>query len=108
MNIIKYVLLAGLSVYLFTSCGATLSNALAADSNIQKLELGMTKQEIVSIMGDTYKRLEVKQTSEGYRETLGYLDFQDGIYRFRLLNNKLQEWDYLQPNKCKDNCSNDK
>ena len=59
-------------------------------------------------MGDTYKRLEVKQTSKGYRETLGYIDSQDGIYRFRLLNNKLQEWDYLQPNKCKDNCSNDK
>lgn len=106
MNIIKYILLSGLSICLFTSCGATLSNAIAADNNIQKLELGMTKQEIITIMGNTYKRLEVKQAPGGYQETLGYLDYQDGLYRLRLLDGKLQEWDYLQPNKCKDNCSN--
>ncbi|WP_293715878.1 hypothetical protein [uncultured Parabacteroides sp.] len=105
MNIIKYILLAGLSVCLFTSCGATLSNAIAADNNIQKVELGMSKLEIIHIMGNTYKRLEVKQTHQGYRETLGYSDMQDGLYRFRLLNDKLQEWDYLQPSKCKDHCS---
>ena len=105
MNIIKYTLLLGGTICLLTSCGATYSNALAADKNIQKLELGMSKLEIINIMGSTYKRLEVKQTANGYRETLGFPDFQDGIYQLRLLDGKLQEWDYIQPNKCKDNCS---
>ena len=44
--------------------------------------------------------LEVKQTAEGYKETLGYEDLQDGLYRFKLLDGKLQEWDYLQPDRC--------
>ena len=104
MNIIKYAYISILSICLLTSCGATLTNALAADNNIQKLELGMTKQEVITIMGNTYKRLEVKQTSDGYQETLGYSDYQDGLYRLRLLDGELQEWDYLQPNKCKNNC----
>ena len=65
---------------LFTSCGATFNNAKNADNNIQKLELGMSKIEVIAIMGKTYKRLEVKQTAEGYKETLGYEDLQDGLY----------------------------
>ena len=102
MNIIKYALLSVLSICLLTSCGATLSNAMAADNNIQKLELGMARQDVINIMGNTYKRLEVKQTPTGYPETLGYVDYVEGTYRLRLLDGKLQEWDYIQPHKCKE------
>lgn len=102
MNIIKYILFSCFSICLFTSCGTTFNNAKNADNNIQKLELGMTKIEVIAIMGKTYKRLEVKQTANGYQETLGYEDLQDGLYRFKLLDGKLQEWDYLQPDRCKE------
>ena len=65
MNLIKYILFSCFSIGLFTSCGTTFNNAKNADNNIQKLELGMTKIEVIAIMGKTYKRLEVKQTAEG-------------------------------------------
>lgn len=64
---------------------------------MQNIKIGMTKDEVVSTMGKTYKVMEAKQTTDGYREVLGYVDWQNGIYRLRLLNGKLTEWDYILP-----------
>lgn len=50
-----------------------------------------------STMGNTYKLMEAKQTADGYKEVLGYVDWQSGIYRLRLVNGKLTEWDYILP-----------
>ena len=41
--------------------------------------------------------MEAKQTTDGYKEVIGYVDLQEGIYRIRLSNGKVAEWDYILP-----------
>lgn len=64
---------------------------------MQMIKIGMTKDEVISTMGTTYKAMEAKQTDEGYKEVIGYVDWQSGIYRLSLVNGKLAEWDYILP-----------
>ena len=64
MNLIKYILFSCFSICLFTSCGTTFNNAKNADNNIQKLELGMTKIEVIAIMGKTYKKARSQTNSK--------------------------------------------
>lgn len=95
---IKKLLLLFIPICIFTSCYTTrMKNELKADDNMQKVRIGMTKEEVVSIMGDTYKVMEAKQTADGYQEVIGYVDLQNGIYRLRLSNGKVAEWDYILP-----------
>lgn len=95
---IKKLLLLFIPICIFTSCyTARMKNELKADNNMQKVRIGMTKEEVVSIMGNTYKMMEAKQTTDGYKEVIGYVDLQEGIYRIRLSNGKVAEWDYILP-----------
>lgn len=95
---IKTLLLPLISICMFVSCGSTrLMNEWNADKNMQKVKIGMTKDEIISHMGQTYKVMEAPETPDEYIEVLGYVDAKEGIYRLRLVNDELTEWDYIFP-----------
>lgn len=72
---------------LFVSC-SSYKNMLSSDNNIKKIELGMTKDQVISIMGDSY---EIIRSKEGL-VVLGYESRGDGIYKLRFVNGILTEW----------------
>ena len=94
----KKLLFLFIPICLLTSCySQRMRNELHADKNMHKIKIGMTKEEVVSAMGNTYKMMEAKQSNDGYKEVIGYPDWQEGIYRLRLTDGKLTEWDYILP-----------
>ena len=71
----------------FTACGApTLVNSA------KKLEIGMTKKEVIDIMGNDYTTLAARQTPEGALETIKF-GF-NYIYIVSFMDGKLVEWVY--------------
>ena len=82
-------ILTGLLLFLlFSACG-TLNNT---SDRAKKLELGMTKKEVINIMGKGYRIVSASQTPEGALETLRYESSVDYDYMINLLNGKLVEW----------------
>ncbi|MCD8166141.1 MAG: outer membrane protein assembly factor BamE [Bacteroides sp.] len=55
---------------------------------MQKIRIGMTKNEVVAIMGKSYE--VIAHTEKGY--TLGYKAYDEGIYHLRFVNNRLKSW----------------
>ncbi|NDW10034.1 hypothetical protein [Dysgonomonas sp. 520] len=84
-----------------TSCGATHNSMMNADSNMRKVKLDMTKQEVVAIMGETYLSVSSEKTPEGFKEVLGYRTAvqTDGIYMLSFIDNKLAEWHIEWPER---------
>lgn len=74
-------------ICMITSC-SSYRGMMGADSNIKKVNLGMTQQEVIAIMGDTY---EIISTKEG-TSTLGYKSSDNGIYKLLFIDGKLKEW----------------
>lgn len=88
----KYTLiLVAVVAILLTSC-ASINNQLSAGSNMTKVQLSMTKDEVVKIMGRTYEVVGSRQTNEGSEETIGYLDAYNDIYMLTFLNGRLVEY----------------
>jgi len=83
-------------VLILTSCGS----AQIFDSRVKKLELGMTKKEVISIMGGSYDVLAASQVPEGNLEVLRYFSSLSYSYIVHLLNNELVEFhqDVYVPN----------
>jgi len=71
----------------FTSCG---SSSLV--NKAKKLEIGMTKQEVVNIMGNDYITIAARQTPEGALETVKYGTYY--LYIISFMDGKLVEWVY--------------
>lgn len=88
----KILLLFTISL-MFFSC-SSYNDIMKADSNIKKVKLDMSKEQVVKIMGNSYLSINAAKTSEGYTETLGYNTAQvnGGIYMFYFLDDKLVEW----------------
>lgn len=60
-----------------------------ANSNIKKVELGMTKDDVIHTMGKSYQRMEVFKDNNGTDvEVLGYPTV-DAIYMLRFENGVL-------------------
>jgi DNA-binding winged helix-turn-helix (wHTH) protein len=59
---------------------------------MEKLELGMTKKEVVNILGRGYKIAEKRIDSGKEIEVLSYQDSPQEYYFFLFENNSLQEW----------------
>lgn len=57
------------SIAIFFSCGTT-----KLESNLQRIELGMTKQEVSSILGKNYTIMGSGRTPDGNIETWSYTD----------------------------------
>lgn len=77
---------------LFISCMTT-----KYQSGISKLELGMTKQEVVSILGKNYTPLGAFTSPDGNVETWSYREenvmFGDqSSVIINFLNNRVDEW----------------
>ncbi len=78
---------------LFFSC-RSFSDMMNVGSNVKKLELGMSKRDVVSIMGKSYLSLGAIQTPEGNVEVIGYPTADDNLYRLHILEGKLVQWEY--------------
>lgn len=64
------------------------NSMMNADNNIKKINLGMTKEQVITIMGEHY---EIIGSKEG-ELLLGYKAYDYGIYKLLFINNKLKEW----------------
>lgn len=67
---------------------------MRADSNIRKVELGMTKNEAINKMGKSYHRMSASKDANGsFIEVLGYPTYaNDAIYMLRFENGELIEF----------------
>lgn len=71
----------------FASCGTLNTSARA-----KKLEIGMTKQEVIKVMGQGFRIVSASKLPEGTMEVLRYESSIDYDYMIHLLNGKLVEW----------------
>lgn len=71
----------------FVSCGT-----INTSSRAKKLELGMTKQEVIKTMGQGYRIVSASKAPEGTLEVLRYESSVDYNYMIHLLDGKLVEW----------------
>ena len=70
----------------FTACGA------AYNSQLKQVELGMTRQQIVTLMGDKYTSKDVQRVGSNQYETLEYKDRYKYHWLFTFENNELIKW----------------
>jgi hypothetical protein len=78
-------------VIITTGC-SSLANMTSEKMN--KLELGMSKQQITEILGNNYTIAEKKIENGVQVEVLSYRDFykDDEFYMFIFKNNTLEKW----------------
>jgi len=84
------ILVAALAL---SSCGY-----LDFSKKIEKIEIGMTKKDVIKILGNDYTLVQVRPTPEGLLETFRYHTTIDD-YILNFLDDKLQEWYVPQPEK---------
>lgn len=82
----RKLLFALLIATLFTACGA------AYNTQLKQVELGMTRDQIVTLMGDKYVTKETKKVGASQSETIEYKDRYKYHWLFRFENDKLVEW----------------
>lgn len=73
--------------------------SFTANSNIKNISLGMTKEQVVDIMGKHYKPIEAFETPEGFNEAIGYDAAHNEVYKLHFLNNKLKSWERVWLNQ---------
>lgn len=61
---------------------------------MEKLELGMSKQQLTAILGRTYTIAEKRMEEGNLIEVLSYRNYPNDreLYLFVFANNELQEW----------------
>jgi len=93
---IKRLLLISLIVLLFGSCAS-----YYVSRDIKKIELDMTKEEIIAIMGKSYSPVSLDRTENGtILETIKYSAQVSYYYYFlHFENGKLVRWneEYMPP-----------
>jgi len=100
-----YILLAFV-ILMFSSCAAY-SIAHMTSSNMNKLELGMSKEQVTQILGSAYTIAEKRMEDDKRIEVLSYRDYynNDEFYMFIFKNDKLERWyrELLPKEKTKEN-----
>ncbi len=98
----KKLIVISLIACLFAAC-SSYNSMSKAKSNVRKVELGMTKKEVISVMGKVYEVAGASTTRDGMRvETLKYeggdaiSGLVDRYYFFTFENSILVEW-HTQP-----------
>lgn len=80
-------------LFLMLLLSAMLSSCVSlfytTDKNIRKLELGMTEEEVIQVMGKSYEI--IARTEDSF--TLGYKSASDEYYRLKFAYDQLVEWD---------------
>jgi len=79
-------------IVLITTACSSLANMTSEKMN--KLELGMSKQQVTEILGSNYTIAEKKIENGVQVEVLSYRDFykDDEFYMFTFKNNTLEKW----------------
>lgn len=87
----KKFLLYFFMIFLITSCSSV---ARMTSSNMNKLELGMSKKQVTSILGTGYTIAEKRIENDNQIEILSYRDFykDDEFYMFLFKNDRLEKW----------------
>lgn len=89
--IINALLLITVS-FILSGCSSTL-NMWSADSNMKKIELDMTKKEVIKALGNDYHRVGAFKTDDGVSvEILGYENTKSDFYILQFENGILKEW----------------
>ncbi len=83
-NLLLILLLVG-----FVSCSTYSYQSMAnIDNNIKKINIGMTQEDVISILGNFYEIIDSKKESV----ILGYKSYDNGIYKLTFQNGELTEW----------------
>lgn len=87
----KKIILISILTIILASCTTTMN----LGSRIKQLELGMTKQQTIAILGNAYDVIGSGFTQDGKEETLLFTGLNGPSYVIHFLDNKLVEF-YLQ------------
>ena len=95
MNMKKWICMCIVAL-LLTGCRSVFE-AYNLDSRMKKIELGMTKKQVVSILGKNYETAGARLTPEGPVESISYQtvtmsDNTEGYYILSFRDNVLVEW----------------
>lgn len=87
----KKFLLFFLLMLVLTACSSVVR---MTSSNMNKLELGMSKKQVTSILGTEYTIAEKRIENGNQIEILSYRDFykDDEFYLFLFVEGKLEKW----------------
>ncbi len=77
---------------LLSSCASSGRRATNMGTKSRLLQIGMTKDEAVTIMGKTYERINSVETPNGHRETIRYINSWPPNYILYFLDDSLIEW----------------
>lgn len=92
MNTNFITILTLLTIFLSACSGTRI--ATMRKSKMEQLELGMSKSQVVTILGASYS---ISQKEVSYKDTIEVISyrnipFDDEFYLFRFKNNKLEKW----------------
>lgn len=75
-------------VMIVTACGSM----KVYNKGLQQIELGMTKEQVVSVMDEDYKSYGKEYENGNQYETIEYKDMYKNHFFFQFENNKLYKW----------------
>ncbi|MDF2478094.1 MAG: hypothetical protein K0S24_3577 [Sphingobacterium sp.] len=87
------IAILGLLTVVLSSCsGARI--ATMRQSKMEQLELGMSKLQVVNILGSSYSIAQKEANAMDTIEVISYrnVPFDEEYYLFRFKNNKLEKW----------------
>lgn len=89
----KQILVAVFLGAILSACSPTLLSQMSGNK-MDKLELGMTKQQLTAILGRAYTIAEKRKEEGNLIEVLSYRNYpyDREIYLFVFANNELKEW----------------
>ncbi|MDU1891428.1 MAG: hypothetical protein E6767_12135 [Dysgonomonas sp.] len=78
---------------LLLACTLTACGTANLGSKMRKIEIGMTKKEVTSILGDSYDVMRAIKTPEGTLDVWKYTPSMSvNMYMLHFLDGKLVEW----------------
>lgn len=95
MNMKKWMCML-IVIFLMTGC-RSIFDSYNMDGRMKKIELGMTKKEVISILGKSYETAGARMSADGPVESISYptttiSDSTEGYYILSFRNNVLIEW----------------
>lgn len=93
----KYIYLLSVIVLLFSSCAVFYGDNYNNSSKVQKLHIGMDKQEALQIMGNKYIIESTSQEEGGLLEIIKYYSPTDVPYLLHFLNGELVVFNRYYP-----------
>lgn len=78
-----------------TSCASNIA-LMNADKNMRNLKIGMTKQDVIKIMGSNYKSAGAERSVDGSTlEKISYDNLSNEEYQLELHNDTLVRWNKI-------------